>query len=422
MHRKPSGLTALIALIALSVLSVTSLLASEDAVSQPAESWPPGVQMSQNARSPVIARAPSGEMIMVYSKGSIEPDTFYRVSSPAQNGSAWAAEVNLADTTGTTISPMVIYDSSNRAHIVWIEEAAGWTIYYARWSSGTIDIAPKSIGSSSGLPIQDVDVAVSGSTVVVVWDEGPDIMNSVSTNSGSTFSIEDQAAIDDPLFNIYNSLAIEAGANGEFHLAVDRLATGGGNNVFYARRNTSGSWSGLVHLTTDALLLNNSSFPDVEVLDDGLIYVSFGFRTTSNQYAMYLRSCPTTSGCSTGANWSAGQNISGQFVRLNDSPLFIPDLSGIGTELFGTYSGYLGASMNEQIWTTKACNKWAENNQVAATSDQVDSINPRMVISKEAGQPNFRFHLVYTRIQDSSVYYAATEHVCYPAFLPAVTR
>lgn len=427
MQRKPIGLTAILIFSALALLSATALLANEEDVEETAETWPPGVKMSSESRSPVIDRAPSGEMMMVYSKGAAAsgPDIYYRVSSPAQNGSAWGTEVNLANTTGTVLSPMVKYDDLNRAHIVWIEQGANWTIYYARWASGTIDISPKSISAASATQFFDVDVAISGSNVVVVWDQGPDIKESISTNGGVSFGVIDQDAVNDAFFNPYNSLAIEAGNNGLFHLALDRLATSGGNNVYYTRRSingtTIGAWQGTVNLTTDTVLVNNSSFPDVAVAD-GTVSVSFGFRSPSNQYAMYLRSCPESSACSVNGNWSAGQNISGQFVRLNDSPLFIPDLTSFGGELFGSYSGYLGANMNEQIWTTKACNDWSENNQVAVTSDAVDSINPRMIASKAAGQPNFRFHMVYTNLADSSVYYASTEHVCYPAFLPSVRK
>lgn len=423
MQRKPYGFTALLILVSITMISVTSLMANEDEVGDVDETWPPGNLMSSNARSPVIARAPSGEMFMVYSKGiaSSGPDTTYRVSTPAQAGSTWAPEVILANTTGTTISPVVVYDDQNRAHIVWIDQGVNWTVYYARWASGNIDLSPKSVGSSSGFAIQDVDVAVSGSTVVIVWDEGADIQHSVSTNSGVLFSVNDQSAIDDALFNFYNSLAIEADDKGVFHLALDRLATGGGNNIFYTRRLTNGTWQGLLNLTTDSLVANNSSFPDIEVADD-TIFLSFGFRTTSNQYAMYLRTCTNNSLCSADSQWSGGQNISGQFVRLNDSPLFIPDLSGLEGEIFGSYSGYLGVSMNEQIWTTKGCSNWSENEQVAVTSDAIDSINPRMVVSKAAGQPNFRFHMVYTNLADSSVYYAAADHVCYPVYLPSIER
>ncbi|MDJ0753201.1 MAG: hypothetical protein QNJ45_06765 [Ardenticatenaceae bacterium] len=415
----------------LGLVFVLGTHADEDAVD---ETWPTGSEISESARdhsNPVIARAPSGEMMVVYARwvsGNTtgeDSDPVYLVSTPGQEGNTWSDPDAIVATPNTgTVSPKVVYDAQNRAHVVWIENTPTLnTVFYARWAGGAFG-AFKSVGSYN-LPVNQVDVAVSGSTVLIAWDEGSNVRYALSTNSGTSFTAEASAFSGQPNPYLWVNLAVDS--NGVFHVGLEKQEIGNKRNVYYGRRNANGTWQDPIQVSTDDPVLQNSYSPDV-VVADGKVNMAFTYRTPTNpqNFAVFMRSCPISSACNTGSLWSEQSNISGQFLTVNntDPTDLIPELFTVSDEMFLYFHGVAssGGAQNEQVWTTKSCKSWAEGGSVPVTQSQVRSTNPQGIAYKAAGQVSFTLFTIYEDPDAHAVMFAKTTLACYANFLPTIVR
>jgi len=160
--------------------------------------WNPAKRLtwaSGYSRSPALAIGSDDAVHLLWednTSGNFE--IYYRKTT--DGGATWGATQRLTWNSGSSYSPAMAIDSSNRIHIVWHDFTPNdfyAEIYYKRSTDGgTTWLPAQRMTWTSGSSLSPAIAAVSSQTIHVVWDDDTPGNNEVyhkkSTNGGANWS------------------------------------------------------------------------------------------------------------------------------------------------------------------------------------------------------------------------------------------
>jgi predicted neuraminidase len=174
-----------------------------------------------------------------------------------------------------------IASNGNTIHVVWHDERTNWDIYYKRSPDGGLSWGADTRLSNGPGESHSASVAVSGSNVIVVWNDSRDghweLFYIRSTDGGISWGTETRLTANDS-FSSSNPVAASIGS--VFHLVWEDGRDG--NEEIYYKRSTDGglSWS------TDVRLTNNTAVsysPSVTVSGSFVLVVWYDDRDGNNE-------------------------------------------------------------------------------------------------------------------------------------------
>ena len=177
-------------------------------------------------------------------------EIYYRKSTDM--GETWSAVKRLTWLANISSNPIIVVDSSDHIHLVWIDSNPGhWEIYYKNSSDGGNTWTPANRLTWGQYNCMDPAIAVdSGTSLHICWQK-PGLTNyeiyyKKSTNSGTTWSSPKRLSWNS---GISENPTIAVDHSGSIHVAWDD-STLGAREIFYKRSSDGGSsWSPLIRLT-----------------------------------------------------------------------------------------------------------------------------------------------------------------------------
>lgn len=401
-----------------------------------ADWMPPGTLVSGFAQgdSPILARAPNGEMMIVYNQWlNSDPETgtpedgtngYYSISN--NNGQTWSTPAVISTTAGVRHFVQATYDSQNKAHAVWVQTpgTSNYRVMYANKPSGGGWTTPVMLSNSTlPTPIRQAKIIESQPNVIdIIWDEpvsfGTDtsLWHIRSTNGGTTWG--SKTRVIPSSIEPEKTAAIEVDRFGNLHIAWEQQTISGGFDVYYSRLPAgSSTWNARVNLTGGTLVAEKGFQPDLEI-SNNYVNIAILYRDTPQQQLVYLRRCKLSSSCSVATSWSSLREI-GQFVAVNASDPFniIPKLVYSDKVLLNYYHGITnGTNNNELLWESSDCGGWSSNFLTPITAR---AINPSVVANN-----SFTIYLAYERIENDihQIYFMSGPVGCAKGHLPMIRR
>ncbi len=194
-----------------------------------------------------------------------------------------------------------IASSGNVLHVVWHDERTNWDIYYKRSSDAGATWGADTRLSNGPAESHSASVAVSVSTVIVVWNDNRDghmeLFFIRSTDGGLSWGVETRLTTNDG----FSSCNVVAAISGSVVHAIWNDARDGNNEVYYKRSTDGGiSWG------TDTRLTNNASdLYEPSIAVSGLFIHTVWYDNRDGNWEIYYKR--STNG---GANWGADTRLS----------------------------------------------------------------------------------------------------------------
>lgn len=311
-------------------------------------SWTTGKRLNptnQHAARLGIAAAGSRVYAVWASQTKIDPMSataprvlYLRVNTNHGDSAAWRSIVRLSPTTGRVDYPTVAASGSD-VHVAWTDSVTG-TVKLASSTDGgatfkTVSLGTTTAGTSAnktGIPA----VAVSGSTVIVVWlgNNSGAIKARVSTNRGKTWG---------------SILGLASTSNGYFGAAVRGSRIGvtwtDGQGVIYRQRTLSGWAAPVVVVPTDGV--HGQAAWTVALQDPNRVALTW----TEDADAPGWSSLRWIESADGGASWYAQQTIETSDVpgrRAND---FASVLWPSASTRYIVWNGWVpGGSTSYRLW------------------------------------------------------------------------
>lgn len=302
--------------------------------------WSPDMRITWNAAddfSPSVSQARDGKIWVVwqtYRTGDYE--IFHKVYDP-NKVNPWSADTRLTQSAGIDISPSVLYTADNKTWVAWSSRRTGnFEIYYKVYdgTSWTIDMKLTDNPSDDDFPFL---MQTASGTIWLFWSStrtgNGDIFYKTSSDNGTSWTSEQQLIsgsetdaspsvtqandgkiwlvwerdraiyyeiydgaswssaqlVDTPPSNtndMHPSIAQNADGNMWVVFDSDRINNPDGdpqNDIFC--KTYSGTWSGLVQLTTDA---NDDDTPSIIRTNDGILRVTWA-AARSGLHDIYYR-------------------------------------------------------------------------------------------------------------------------------------
>lgn len=428
-----------LSLFILTFASIQPIVYSNPIELQADEEWlPPGTVVSgtNNGDTPVISRAPNGELMIVYNRWNgdtpAQTNGYYSISN--NNGLSWSTPAVISATTNVRNFITVTYDHQSKAHAVWVEASptptpTKYSVLYASRPTGGSWSTPVVISSISNfvVPITHAEIIESQPNVLhILWDEpvsmktDRSLWHIRSTNGGTSWGTPTRvvpASIEPE-----RTPAVAADSLGNLHVVWEQQTIGGGFDVYYSRLTAGNTvWSARVNLSGGTLVGENAFQPDIEISRQ-YVNVAILYRLSTTNQIVYLRKCLITQPCTSTQQWSSLREI-GQFVAVNASDPFniIPKMVYSDKVLLNYYHGITNSTNNrELLWESSDCENWASSFLTPITAR---SINPTVTAH------DFTVYLAYERVVEASppspthqIYFMSGPVGCAKGNLPIIRR
>lgn len=245
-------------------------------------------------------------------------EIYYKRST--DGGATWSDKKRLTWTSGTSITPAVAADSSNKIHVVWADNSQGhYEVYYKKSTDGGDTWSTnKKLSQLSGVnQYPDLAVAPSGDLYVAWMSDAPgnfEIYYRKSTNGGDTWSATQRLT-----WNTGESTspAILAGGSGTLHV-VWSDSTPGNSEIYYKKSTTGGNtWSTVKKLTTNE---GQSLSPRICADANGYLHLVWFDLTPGSPEIYYRRSTDK------GATWTTAERLCWNTGTSQD-----PDIAAFGS-------------------------------------------------------------------------------------------
>ncbi|MCA9933536.1 MAG: hypothetical protein H6662_03775 [Ardenticatenaceae bacterium] len=327
------------------------------------------------------------------------------------------------------------FDPSGEAHAVWIEE---YSLFYAdqdRWPTGgaTLPTVVSPVASAPGA--SDPVIEASSTQVLdVIWSEGstgipPDLKHARSLDGGASWSTVRSNISTSEFADEFPSLVVDSNNSNRLHV-VWQITEGSAGSIYYAQGTVSGSvvaWSTPIQISADA---SNDRQPKI-VLSGSQLVVSYshvepidvGGEIVNYQLAYYT-AC--SGNCTQASSWRNPENISGQFVTVNEtSPFYITTaiVSVYGCK-YVYYHGVVESYVNESVLGVNSCVGWSGGGVERITEPGgVWALNPSV-----AAHADGWVYLVYEQVDSSTppdshqVYFMRGEVPLPGLYLPVVLK
>ncbi|MFN0275930.1 MAG: exo-alpha-sialidase [Chitinophagales bacterium] len=214
-------------------------------------------------------------------------------------GVTWNADIRLTDDNNYSSYPSCAV-SAEVVHVVWEDYRDGnLEIYYKRSEDGGLTWSTDARISDNSYESENPSVAVSGSTVHIVWNDDRHGANEVyykrSINGGVTWGAETRLT-NDPAFGNLASLAV-SGTNVHLTWYDER---DGNREIYYKNSTDDGiSWGSDTRLTTDTSASNSPSLS----LVGSNVHLVFHDERDGNKEIYYKHSSDG------GINWSSDTRL-----------------------------------------------------------------------------------------------------------------
>lgn len=226
------------------------------------------------------------------------------------------------ETTGH-FRPRIKADKNENVHMVYLANSPGAKIYYKKrigsaWSPESLVYGP-----SSSAFFNFLEIAVDADNLPhVVWSEQPS-QSAITDNNlsdiyyssydGSSWSVPVNISNTDGSQTVSFSPKIEVDSSNRIHLVWSDgysfnpdLTRNGKSNIYYRKKDATGPWSPIVHLTNDF-----GSEPDIASDKGGNIYVVYKTLDTASADRIAFRKWD-------GSNWTAPQVVANVLGFLLD--------------------------------------------------------------------------------------------------------
>ena len=262
--------------------------------------WGPKIKLSNTGTLFIFATfdiAAHGSNVYVTWEDDASADVFLRRS--ADNGATWKAIRNMSNNAGDSFDPQVAASGSN-VYAVWYDKTPGnYEIFLQRSTdSGATWKAAKNLSNNGGAS-SDPKIAVSGSTVYVVWsDDTPssDILFRSSADNGASWNPASNLS-SNPTSSKGPQIAVSGSS--VYVVWTQRISADEFAVFFRGSTNNGGTWGAKIKLSSSGG--NVGSVPDVAAVGSN-VYVSWGDDTIGD--VLFRRSTDS------GATWKSIINVS----------------------------------------------------------------------------------------------------------------
>jgi hypothetical protein len=385
-------------------------------------------QGSPFAISPTIAAAPDGKTVLVvYSSAAALNGTqniYYSFSNNNGQSGSWTKNQQLNNTAATSSQAHVIFDQSNRAHVVWVEDSGSFSrIAYAKSVSsnlndgfGAVTVFPNIPGAVSGeAETSDPKVVTYGSNIVhVIWAESksdaepdPNIYHRQSTTGGEPIDGSDSNKGWGSTYATPNSVTTYPIRHKNPVVAVD---DSGNLHVLYEKRvlflpldirelimyvqgtvNNNGivAWPVSEDTHTSITSSMSTGTPDFDVVEPDILFSNgrldtsvtkrYVLPTTPSEKIQYVFYIGCTQSCENEANWSSTQIVD-RVSYLDASPYSsTSSITRLGSCVNILFDGKVSTSPqdSERIFLSDSCaGGWGGIAAELTNNDESRSIQP----------------------------------------------
>lgn len=418
---------------------------------------PGNLIMGENSDVPNFAMSSDGKMVAVFGRwltgaaqdatpAFIETDPYISFSS--NGGAAWGAPQAIpggANDRSRILIIQAMYDSNNDLHVIWVNARNGKvetdkdTLYYTNNVGQSNLRPPLLLADSLFTPLSRASIAEGPTgTINVIWDDGERVYHAKSSDS------DDFQSWGSPTFVptlggalASNSYAV-ADQNGNLHLAYLTQQGQGSEqptNVYYTQYR-NGNWTPTVGLSKLSDNFADNARPPFVAASADRVFVTFTDRLSRQEQTVLLTSCRINGDCKEPSDWANLQNVTGQFLAVNDGAPY--QVSGIvETDEQGNLFMYLNAisplmpNAGEMILGANSCDtrNWSNVSLEQLTTEN-SNYHPRFAVADNT------VHMVYERIEPANpnsetlvhkIYYTTQAFDCQvndgrTQYLPLISR
>ncbi len=231
---------------------------------------------TQNSYNPSIAVSGSTVHTVFHDQRNGEPEIYYKQS--IDGGATWGSDIRLSNNSAESDYASIAVLGSI-VHIVWRDFRDGnFEIYYKRSQDAGISFGAETrLTNNSGASVAP-NIAVSGSVVYIVWDDGRDgaveIYGKRSIDGGITWGNDLRLTTTATGHFSQNPFIAISGSN--IHLVWTSDIDATAREIYYKRSQDGGvTWGTVTRLTND---FNTSNYPSIEVSGSVLhvVYIDNG--------------------------------------------------------------------------------------------------------------------------------------------------
>jgi hypothetical protein len=286
-----------------------------------------------------IATGPGGLLHLVwYDNREGNNKIFYKRST--DDGITWSPDERLIDERGIGVRPSIAA-TDTVVHVVWMDDRnSNWEIYYKHSTDRGLTWSPDTRLTNDPNVSEYPSIAVSGTSVHVVWDDYRDdpqgeIYYKRSTDNGLTWDTVDNRLTRASGYSLVPSVSV---TNSFVHVVWHDYRDN--NFEIYYKRSTNGglTWGADTRLTFTPFSSGN---PSISAQDTNVQLVFGSFRTGT--WYIYHKQSEDT-----GLTWSPDKLISWDSLFANDCQY--PSLSVSGKNVHVVWMEYWGGrSGNQEI-------------------------------------------------------------------------
>lgn len=354
--------------------------------------WQPDVRLTTDAFSSFttvtnawcVGASGSNVHVVWYDNRDGNQEVYYKRST--DRGMSWSADVRLTSNTAPSLNASIAVSGST-LHVVWEDGRDGnYEIYYKRSTDGGISWGSDIRLTSDAAASFQASVSATGATVHVVWREtrdagNYDLYHKRSTDGGASWG-SDARLTSDPSVSYLPSVSA-SGTN--VHLAW--WDNRDGNDEIYYKRSADGGlvWGSDVRLTSDSA---GSQYASVSV-SGPVVHVAWRDYRHGNSQIYYKRS---TNG---GVAWGTDTRMT-----VTSAVSELPSVSASGSFVHVVWR-------DDRDGSTEIYYKSSTDGGVSWGSDTRLTSNPSMKLYSSVAASDSVVHAVWTDSRDGNyeVYY-----------------
>lgn len=227
----------------------------------------------------------------------------------------------ISGTTAESGAPLFGVDDNGAVHVVWLDEIYGnQNIFYARRESNGNWSSPLNLSNLTGAYELYFDLAVKADGAVhVIWT-GTDYDVYYARRAANGVWSGAQNISQDP-YNYFPQLAVDG--TGTVHVVWQHNPLSGDNpEIYHVRRDGSGAWSSPQNISNN---VGSSTYPQMRVDGAGVVHTIWNDNTPDYPYSTYNIFYARRD---SGGTWSNPQNVSNSSLGIS-SPAFAVEANGI---------------------------------------------------------------------------------------------